>query len=108
MDCADPRRSSRLRRLRRLIAGLCLAGWPLAGPGCAVQDHVASYPAVPPPLQAAAPAPQTAVQPVEHTEPADHPPVAVDHAEHAPAVAAVPQEVPITLDAVLRIAEQSN
>ena len=99
MDCADPRRPSRLRRLRRLVAGLCLAGWPLAGPGCAVLEQ-ANYPPVPPPPPQAQAAPAGPLRQVEHVEPAGQPP--------PPLAAQVPQEVPITLDAVLRIAEQSN
>ncbi len=92
-----------LRRLRRFVAGLCLLGWPLAGPGCGSIERV-PYPEVPPPPPRAvspAPAPPASgVRTVAHAEPA------VDH--HPPAPAPVPHEVPITLDTVLRIAEQSN
>jgi outer membrane protein TolC len=96
MDCAEPRWPPRLRRLRRLLAGLCLAA-PLAGGGCA-GERVASYPEVPPPAGVAPAAPATPAAPapvrqVQHVEPA---PLPVGH------------EVPITLDAVLRIAEQYN
>jgi outer membrane protein TolC len=76
--------------LRRLVAGLCLAAWPLAGPGCAVLQDVRTLPLVPPEHEAA-PAPAPAI---------DMP--------HSPVAPAAPQEVPITLDTVLRLAEQSN
>ncbi len=96
MDCAEPRRPRRLRRLRRLLAGLCLAGWPFAGLGCATGGRTEPYPQVPPPPQvapAASVAPGGAVQQVGHVEAVPVP---------------VPRELTITLDAVLRIAEQSN
>jgi outer membrane protein TolC len=98
MECADSRRPSRLRHLRRLAAGLCLAASALAGPGCASVESVNAIPEVPPAASPApaAPAAPAAVQPVGHTEPA------TGHA------AAVATEVPITLDTLLRIAEQTN
>jgi outer membrane protein TolC len=86
-----------LRSLRRLVAGLCLVAWPLAGPGCAVPERTASPQVAEAALTAhAAPAENGDIKLVEHVAPIDKP---------GPTV---PQEVPITLDAVLRIAEQYN
>jgi outer membrane protein TolC len=80
--------------LRRLLAGFCLACVPLAG--CAGVGRLIVSPEPAAPAGAAlSPAPAAAVQPASHEAPANH-------------SAAIPKDVPITLDAVLRIAEQTN
>lgn len=73
--------------LRRLLAGLCLACLLIAG--CAGVGQPAATPA----QAASAPATDQGVQPASHD---------------APVPLEAPKEVPITLDAVLRLAEQSN
>jgi outer membrane protein TolC len=102
MDRAGQPRVPAPRRLRRLLLGLGLAGLSAVGPGCSGVDHVTPYSEMPHP-QGAQPAVTTGnVQPVGHEE-AIH-----ALADAHPAAPVVPKEVPITLDALLRIAEQSN
>lgn len=74
--------------LRRLLAGLCLAGPLLAG--CATMERTAGHAAVP-----AAGLPVAESRPIQHAS----------HEVHAPPA---PKEVAVSLDALLRIAEQSN
>lgn len=83
-------------RWRRLFAaGLC-AGGAFVG-GCVPANYVLDYPPKPPPVVIASP--ETAANP---------PLTLVDHHEPQPAQVAQPREVPITLDTVLRLAEQLN
>jgi outer membrane protein TolC len=80
--------------LRRLLAGFCLACVPLVG--CAGFARPTAAPETVAPAQPAnAPAAVQPVQPASHETPAT-------------TASAIPKEVPITLDAVLRIAEQTN
>jgi outer membrane protein TolC len=91
----------RLRLLRNVTAGLWAVGMPLIGTGCAGMSRVAVHTAEPaaPPMQAPAvpatvqwaPAPQMVGQTIVHTVDADK-----------------PHEMPITLDTVLRLAEDHN
>src|SRR5262249_20602059 len=78
--------------LRRLLAGLCMACVPLAG--CAGFARPPASPETVAPTQPAAPDPAQPVRPASHETPAT--------------TAVIPKEVPITLDAVLHFAEQSN
>src|SRR5262245_40285443 len=82
---------------RRSLAGLCLACLALAG--CAVVRPPGSAPSVSLAEAADADAP---VRRVSHEAPS------AAAAAAAEGVVGVPKEVPITLDAVLRFAEQSN
>src|SRR5262245_22355730 len=95
---ANPR-----RRLPRWLAAGLWAGAPLLGLGCALTGQTQPYPALPPPP--AAPR-QVAVQPPQKVVPVAH----VEPAPPQPAVGPliVPKELPIALDTVLRLAEQSN
>lgn len=77
--------------LRRLLAGLCLVSLPLAG--CATLARPTSLPETAPHVASAAPKSEQAIKPAAHEQ---------------PALTQAPREVPITLDAVLRIAEESN
>src|SRR5262245_9940321 len=80
--------------LRRLLAGCCLAALPLAG--CAGSIPVASNVELPARSQ------QTS------QEKSSSPVQPVSHEYVVPAPTGVPREMPITLDAVLRIAEGTN
>ena len=94
MDRDDSNRPGWRRLQRRLVAGL-LAGLPLVGAACSGVSLVSNYPEMPSPAQirqSTPPAP--AIQTVQYTAPVEK--------------AGQPREVPITLDAVFRLAEQQN
>src|SRR5262245_24037433 len=82
-------RRPRRRWPRWLAAGLCAGGLGCSGPA-----FRADYPTMPA-IPAAPAAAAKPIKPVSHTEPAP------------PAIPA-PKEIPITLDAVLRLAEEHN
>lgn len=84
----ERRRPRWLRLSRWFAAGLCAGGL-----GCHSSAYVADYPVRP-----TAPTPPPVASPVQQ----------VSHSEPAPAPVPVPKEIPITLDAVLRLAEQYN
>src|SRR5436190_21219583 len=86
--------------LRRLTCGLWAAGLPLWA-GCSHQVGRGDYPAAPPPS-----ARPSNIVPASHSEPATLPPP-IEEGAHPPAPA-VAKELPISLDTVLRLAEQSN
>jgi outer membrane protein TolC len=91
---------ARLRPVRRIAPGLLAAGLPLLGAGCASTGPSREAPA----QACAAPAAQTA-------PPQAVPQPAVGQASYTAgemAPAPLPREAPITLDAVLRIAEEHN
>jgi outer membrane protein TolC len=97
------RRHPRLRLLRCLTVGLWAAGTPLLGIGCAGVTPVTVHSADPAP---AVPAPQAAAQPPTVLPP-PQPQTEGKTTVHT-VDAEKPHEMPITLDAVLRLAEEHN
>jgi outer membrane protein TolC len=93
------RRHPRLRLWRSLTASLWAVGAPLITAGCAgVAATVTVHPATPAPAVPAAP---PAVPPALYSQSEWHPAVHTVDAEK-------PHELPITLDTVLRLAEEHN
>src|SRR5437660_1244041 len=93
------RRHSRFRLLRSLTAGLWAVGAPLISTGCAgVGATVTVHSSTPAPAVPAAP---PATPPAPYAQSQWHPAVHTVDAEK-------PHELPITLDTVLRLAEEHN
>lgn len=101
MDGARARRSPRPRRLRRFAPGLALVAAPWLSQGCAPLQRAEPAPFGPRAVQIGRPVAKPAVA-ARPAEPADV--VPVGHAE--PAEEAKP--VPVSLDSVLRLAEEQN
>ena len=90
MDRLESNRTAWRCPVRRLMAGL-VAGIPLVGVACSGAALVSEYPDLPVPanVQQARPTPAKMIQTVQHVAPEG----------------VQPREVPITLDAVFRLAE---
>jgi outer membrane protein TolC len=122
MDRAGPPRPPRLRRLRRLASGLCAAGapWLLLGCGAANPWRCESAATAPTHAAYAAAAPNQSgdIVPVAYADPQQAP----QPSPSTPAPQVMPErvqeqtathatagkQVPITLDTVLRLADQQN
>ncbi len=99
----------RLRLLRGLTAGLWAIGAPILGTGCAGTWPVAvhsSEPAAPPMQAPAVPPPPTAAVPAAAQW--APPPQGMNHTTVHTVDVEKPHEVPITLETVLRLAEDHN
>jgi outer membrane protein TolC len=100
--------------VRRLAFGLCLAGTPLVGAGCAeLWLHVHEYADLPPQSTSPSPSASSELELTSHTQAQAAPqtlpaPQIVPPASHPGEQVPAGKAIPVTLDTVLRLAEQHN